>query len=39
MMSNVQWGFGSKNCTIEGRGGEKGGSANVKIKHKKPLTS
>ena len=39
MMSKVQCLFCSKYCTTEGRGGEKGGSANTKAKHTEPLTS
>ena len=31
--------FGFENSTTEGRGVEKGGSANSKIKHSEPLTS
>ena len=38
MMSKVQW-FCFENCTTEGRGGEKRGSANFDMKHTEPLTS
>ena len=38
MVSKVQCLFWSDNCTPEGRGGEKGGSANFQTKHTEPLT-
>ena len=37
-MSKVQCVLCFENCTTEGRGGEKGGSANSKTKHTEPLT-
>ena len=36
--SKVQCLFCVETCSTEGRGGEKGGSANSKIKHTEPLT-
>ena len=39
MMSKVQCVFWFENYTTEGRGGEKGGSANFKTKHIEPMTS
>ena len=37
MVSKVQCLFCYENCTTEGRGVEKGGSANLKRKHTEPL--
>ena len=39
IQSKVQCVYCFENCSTEGRGGEKGGSANSKTKHIEPLTS